>query len=184
MTIRRFRLTDLPRVVVIERASFGPDSYSLSTFLAYALRDRKGFFMAEADGGEVVGYALVRLGFPWPGRRRGGITSIAVDPQRRRQGIGRALMRHALEYLCEHGVDEADLEVSVSNQAAQALYRGFGFRRARLLPHYYGANRDGIRMVTDVRAVSGRRASVSRVCGGEACEEGDDQPGGERRNGF
>lgn len=146
MTVRSARLTDLRRVIEIERASFGPECYSVMTFLAHAVRDRKGFFVVEEEG-EVVGYALARVKLGWLGRRRGGVTSIAVDPARRRRGLGRALMARALAYLQERGVEDADLEVHVANRAAQSLYEAFGFRRSRLLPHYYGLHRDGLRMV-------------------------------------
>jgi len=150
VTIRRFRVSDLPRVLQIERASFGPDSYSASTFMAHVFRDRKGLFVATEEDG-IVGYALVRVGLGWIGMKRGGITSIAVAPAYRRKGIGRALILHSLEYLREHGVDEADLEVNVTNLAAQSLYESLGFRRSRILPDYYGENRDGMKMVLDMR---------------------------------
>lgn len=151
MRIRKLKLADLPRVMRIERASFGPQDYSGTTFWAHLLRDRKHSFVAEDEEGVVVGYALVRMTLGWLVRRRGGITSIAVDPPQRRRGIGRRLMSEALEHLAEHGVEEADLEVAVANGAAQSLYDALGFRRSRLLPHYYGPDRDGLRMVLDLR---------------------------------
>jgi ribosomal-protein-alanine acetyltransferase len=153
VTIRKFRVGDLPRVLQIERVSFGPDAYSASTFMAHVFRDRKGLFVAE-EASEIVGYTLVRVGLGWIGAKKGGLTSIAVDPGHRRKGIGRALLAHALEYLREHKVDEADLEVNVTNLTAQSLYESFGFRRSRLLPDYYGEKRDGIRMVLDMRSAS------------------------------
>jgi ribosomal-protein-alanine N-acetyltransferase len=158
MRIRRFRLTDLPRVMQIERVSFGEASSGPTTFLAHVLRDRKHSFVAEDEQGLIVGYALARMNLGWLGARRGGITSIAVDPPRRRQGTGRALMVQALEHLAEHGVEEADLEVDANNRAAQSLYEASGFRRSRLLPHYYASDRDGIRMVVDLTGSQGVRA--------------------------
>ena len=149
-TIRRFHMADLPRVMQIERASFGSEGYSSATFLAHAFRDRKGFLVAEDGPGQVVGYVLARLGLPWLGPKKGGITSIAVVPAQRRQGLGRTLMQAALAYLREHHTEQADLEVHVTNLAAQSLYESVGFKRAKVLPHYYGPNRDGLRMVLDL----------------------------------
>jgi len=154
LTIRRFRVGDLPRVLQIERVSFGPDSYSASTFLAHVFRDRKGLLVAENEQGKIVGYALVRVGLGWIGGKKGGITSLAVDPVHRRRGIGRALLGHALHYLREHNVQEADLEVNIANRAAQSLYESYGFRRSRLLPDYYGENRDGVKMVLELNTLS------------------------------
>jgi ribosomal protein S18 acetylase RimI-like enzyme len=148
--IRHSALKDLPRVIRIERISFGPDSYSVSTFLAHVMRDRKGLLVAVGEEGEVLGYALVRTSLGWVGLKRGGITSIAVSPAHRRVGAGRALMDCALEYLRDQGVKQADLEVGVDNRAAQSLYEACGFRRSHLMPHYYGLKRDGIKMVLDL----------------------------------
>jgi ribosomal-protein-alanine N-acetyltransferase len=139
-------------VLQIERVSFGPDAYSASTFMAHVLRDRKGLFVAQSEGGRIVGYILIRIGLGWIGAKRGGITSIAVDPAYRRQGVGRALMARAIQHLQEHDAQEADLEVSVTNRSAQGLYESFGFRRSRLLLDYYGENRDGIKMILDMGA--------------------------------
>jgi ribosomal-protein-alanine N-acetyltransferase len=147
MNIRSFRLRDLPSLLRIERAAFGAEAFSATAFLGHLLRDRRSIFVAEDQQGNVVGYAAVRMSLGWLGPRRGGITSIAVAPAQRRQGVGRALLTRALGYLREQQVVEADLEVSVSNQAAQSLYQSLGFRRTRLLPSYYGLERDGLKMV-------------------------------------
>ncbi len=151
MIVRGFALGDLPQIVRIERASFGPEAYSVTTFLAHLFRDRKGLLIAEDGYGRVAGYALVRVGLRWLGTRRGGITSIAVDPAQRRRGLGSALMSAALKYLRENGVEQADLEVDVSNRAAQSLYESFGFVPSRVLPHYYGPDKDGLKMVLSLK---------------------------------
>ncbi|MFB3880049.1 MAG: N-acetyltransferase family protein [Armatimonadota bacterium] len=163
MRIRKFSLGDLGPIVRIERASFGPEAYSVSTFLAHLFRDRKGLFVAEDGDGAVVGYVLARVGIRWLGVRRGGITSIAVGPAYRRRGFGTALMTAALEYLNRTGVDEADLEVNVSNRAAQSLYQAFGFVQSRLLPHYYGPAGDGVKMVLDLRRATDGSPRVTRA---------------------
>ncbi len=151
ISVRRYRLADLPRVLQIERAAFASEGYTTSTFLAHAFRDRTGFYVAEDEHHHVMGYILVRMGLPWLGARRGGITSVAVGPAFRRQGVGRALMCAALAHLRERHAEQADLEVSVTNRAAQSLYESLGFRRAKLLPDYYGLQRDGLQMVLDLR---------------------------------
>ena len=159
MKVRKFALSDLSQVVRIERVCFGPEAYSVTTFLAHVFRDRKGLFVAEDDDGRVVGYVVVRVGLRWLGARRGGITSIAVDPAHRRRGFGRLLMGAGLDHLRSVGVGEADLEVNVANRAAQSLYGAFGFVQSRLLPHYYGPAGDGLRMVLDLRRAEGAEPS-------------------------
>ena len=65
------------------------------------------------------------------------ITTFGVHPEWRRQGIGRRLLLRLLELAIELGARRMTLEVRVSNRAAQALYRAYGFevvgRRAALL---------------------------------------------------
>jgi len=151
MTIRSCALRDLPHILRIERTSFGQEAYSITTFLAHVMRDRRGLLVVEDEEGRIAGYVLSRVGLRWLGVRRGGITSIAVEPRCRRRGFGRALMAAALDYLRDNGVEEADLEVNVCNRAAQSLYQAFGFVQSRLLPHYYGPDDNGLKMVLDMR---------------------------------
>jgi ribosomal protein S18 acetylase RimI-like enzyme len=75
--------------------------------------------------GEYVG--LVRV---VPVRRRARIGLLAVRADRRRRGIGRALLTHALRTLHRDGIDSAWAEVDESNTAAIALFEGAGARRS------------------------------------------------------
>jgi ribosomal protein S18 acetylase RimI-like enzyme len=75
--------------------------------------------LAESEG-KPLGYLTgVQLG------RTLGIEEVAVLPEARRLGIGRALLGQALRN--EQG---AVLSVSESNQPARALYRSFGFTQS------------------------------------------------------
>jgi len=66
-----------------------------------------------------------------PHRRRtiAVLDQIAVDPERRREGLGRAVVRSLLPLAAVQGADLALLEVEEQNTAARALYRAEGFRR-------------------------------------------------------
>ena len=145
--IRHFRLRDLRQVLRIEREAFRRYAYGTWTFLSHALRDRKGFLIAEDGCGRVLGFALVRRSGGWLFRRRGGVTSIAVDAPFRRQGIGANLLNRALQLLQDFGAEEITLEVHADNAAAASLYRKFGFRHKEWLPDYYGPSQPGIRMI-------------------------------------
>ena len=57
----------------------------------------------------------------------GSITNIAVRPDMRRQGLGRAVIEALIEQAREVGVTDVYLEVRISNQAAISLYRSLGF---------------------------------------------------------
>ena len=64
-----------------------------------------------------------------PHRRRtiAVLDQIAVDPGRRREGLGRAVVRSLLSLAAVQGADLAVLEVETGNTAARALYRSEGF---------------------------------------------------------
>ncbi len=63
----------------------------------------------------------------------GAIQNVGVVPAYRGLGLGRALVRKALEGFFQAGLRRAYLEVTAENSAAVQLYRAVGFRRAKTL---------------------------------------------------
>ncbi|MFC7458308.1 GNAT family N-acetyltransferase [Brachybacterium sp. GCM10030267] len=57
------------------------------------------------------------------------LNAIAVDPGRRRRGLGRAVSQTLLSIAAVQGASRALLEVETDNPGALALYRTLGFRR-------------------------------------------------------
>jgi len=85
-------------------------------------------WIAEADG-RPVGYVLTffheRGENPFHrGRRWCEIDQIAVDPEWRRRGIGRALMAAALEEADKRGLRDVELFSWAFNTEAHAMFRG------------------------------------------------------------
>ena len=64
-------------------------------------------------------------------RKIGYTEYIFVHPDWRGKNIARALITHGLNYLKEHGLEKAHLEVKAHNQNALRLYRGLGFEVIR-----------------------------------------------------
>jgi GNAT superfamily N-acetyltransferase len=62
------------------------------------------------------------------GIRHPNIFLIYVDPNYRRQGIGRALMRHAEAWAKAQGYTQIGLQVFTTNQAAIDLYQQLGYQ--------------------------------------------------------
>src|SRR5580704_2548806 len=76
----------------------------------------------ESSEGEVAGFVVARsLGFEWE------IENVVVAGERRRSGIGSALMQALLQNLRSAGVPGVLLEVRESNTAARRLYEKLGF---------------------------------------------------------
>ena len=65
------------------------------------------------------------------------VTNVAVDPAHHRRGIGTRLMLVLMRSCIAREVDDATLEVRVSNRGAQDLYRRFGFAPGGIRPNYY-----------------------------------------------
>lgn len=67
------------------------------------------------------------------------IANVAVDPAYRRQGIARALMIAALEYVARQGTF-ATLQVDADNLPARTLYERLGFRTQRIFTRWRRAS--------------------------------------------
>ena len=84
-------------------------------------------------------------------RRDFYVKGLAVDPAARRRGIGRALVRAALEHARDRGAAAMVLNVWLENRAAITLYETEGFAIRRRLPGFYarghfGGSGDGYEM--------------------------------------
>ena len=84
---------------------------------AYAHDD--GFVLARAAGGEAE------------------ILTLAVAPQARGKGLGRALLQAAIKKARTMGAQTMFLEVGTDNPAALALYAGLGFAKVGMRKGYY-----------------------------------------------
>ena len=70
-------------------------------------------------------------------RKRGYIAMLSVEPEYRRLGLGRLLVRKSIDLMVENGADEVMLETEITNKAALSLYESFGFIRDKRLISYY-----------------------------------------------
>ncbi|MDP8929456.1 MAG: ribosomal protein S18-alanine N-acetyltransferase [Actinomycetota bacterium] len=106
-----------------------------------AQRDSRVYLVA-LRGRRVLGYSGMMLVDD-----EAHITTVVVAPQSRRQGIGTALVASLLRTARKRGMEAASLEVRVGNNAAQALYRRFGFAPVGVRPRYYeDTNEDALIM--------------------------------------
>lgn len=68
------------------------------------------------------------------------VTTIAVRPSLRGQGLGELLFIGVIDMAAALGARFVTLEVRVSNYVAQQLYKKFGFREEGIRRHYYSDN--------------------------------------------
>jgi ribosomal-protein-alanine N-acetyltransferase len=123
---------EIESVLAIERASFSnPWTREMylselgNTGVAY-------FFLARDDTREVVGFCSF-----WRILDELHINNLAVQPERRRQGIASALLTRVLQEGTKLGARRATLEVRQSNERARRLYERFGFAVSGVRRGYY-----------------------------------------------
>ena len=140
-TLRRFRPSDLERVMYINRVCL-PENYTTFFFMDLYQRFPETFIVAEEDG-EVVGYVMCRIETGIPSfkllgiTRKGHVISIAVLPEHQREGIAYELMREVMRSMVNYKAKECYLEVRGSNVPAVNLYKKMGFEVARTIQGYY-----------------------------------------------
>lgn len=134
--LRRFSLSDLPRILELERASFPIDPFSATTFRHYYLLYPAGFFVAECEG-NIVGYIVGHTT-----QNCGQIDSIAVEKKHQRRGIGKKLSIILLDQFRKDKISLVELEVRLGNQAAISLYQALGFVIIKTIKNYYSDGTD------------------------------------------
>ncbi|MFQ6074651.1 MAG: GNAT family N-acetyltransferase [Candidatus Bathyarchaeia archaeon] len=149
VVIRNARDADMDRVYTIENASIR-ELTPLTELSSYYRIQPELFFVAEVEG-VIAGFSVTVLNPNPPYHGNGHLLSIAVDPEYRRQGIGRALIKRSMEVLEYNGVGKLFLEVKESNLGGQEFYSRLGFRRLGLWRRHYPDGGNAIRLVKNVR---------------------------------
>lgn len=143
-SIRRFRLSDLDRILQIEHESFGKDAYNRNLFAEFHHKCGELFLVAVRRG-NICGYSIACVGGK-TASTRAELVSIAVDPKLRGKGIASALMVSTIRRLRRRGVTRLHLKVKVTNQVAIRFYEGYCFQKGRIVRGYYEDGADGRRM--------------------------------------
>ncbi|SBV98961.1 putative enzyme [uncultured Alphaproteobacteria bacterium] len=123
VTIRPARADEAETAVALWRACnlVVPTNDPVADF--HRARDRAASDVLLALAGEaIVGSAMVGHD-----GHRGWIYYLAVDPARRGEGIGRALVAAAEAWVKARGVPKIQLLVRRSNAGVMGFYQGFGY---------------------------------------------------------
>jgi ribosomal protein S18 acetylase RimI-like enzyme len=100
--------------------------------------NQSAILVADEESGRLLGLALieVRDAPPLPimvQKRIGHVGELVVRSTVRRQGVGRALMSRAAEWLAERGAKEIRLNVWEWNAGAVEFYRNLGYETGWLM---------------------------------------------------
>ena len=140
LNIRRAVRSDLAAMLRIEKASFA-DPWTVDSLSTALSLDRMRVLVAEpaeqgGQGGDaargLLGYVVALVA-----GLEAEIADLAVAPEVRRLGVGRALLQRVLAELGEASVQTVYLEVRESNLAARRLYETHGFDAVGRRRAYY-----------------------------------------------
>ncbi|XP_041254275.1 N-alpha-acetyltransferase 20 isoform X1 [Onychostruthus taczanowskii] len=161
-TLRAFTCDDLFR---FNNINLDPltETYGIPFYLQYLAHWPEYFIVAEAPGGELMGYivwlqavrypkgaaALMLCVFTVMGKAEGSVareewhghvTALSVAPEFRRLGLAAKLMELLEEISEKKGGFFVDLFVRVSNQVAVNMYKQLGYSVYRTVLEYYSAS--------------------------------------------
>lgn len=131
IVVDAMRVDDVAAVHEIERLSF-LTPWPVHAFEQELRGNRLARYLVARLGDRVVAFAGV-----WLMVEDAHVTTFAVHPDWRRQGIGRRLLLNLAELSVAIGARRMTLEVRVGNASARELYRSFGFEVVGRRPGYY-----------------------------------------------
>jgi [ribosomal protein S18]-alanine N-acetyltransferase len=131
VTVTPMRRRHLRSVLRIEQQVY-PRPWSMGLFMSeLGIRGSRIYVVARVDS-TLVGYGGLMLVAD-----DGHVTTLAVDPAWHRHKLGTRLLFALASTAIHRGAKNLTLEVRTSNQAAQGLYRSFGFAPAGIRKGYY-----------------------------------------------
>ena len=127
------------RLAALHASAFPPAERWGEVAIRSMLEMRDAFgILAEDEGGE-AGFILARA---MVGEAE--ILTLAVRPERRREGVGAALLGAAAVAAAARGAEALFLEVSEWNAAARALYAAAGCTEVGRRKRYYADGSDAL----------------------------------------
>jgi ribosomal-protein-alanine N-acetyltransferase len=135
MNVRLFDKADTPVILAIQQKSQGTAPWTARDYERLAEDPGGVILVAELgtmDPPKILGFAAFHRVLD-----EAELCNMAVDPEHRQQGVGRALLENARNRLLKLGAKRIFLEVRVSNTPALSLYYSLGFALHRLRKDYY-----------------------------------------------
>lgn len=131
---RYLKEEDIDQILKIEELSFATpwtrqsfeNELNLNQFAVYLVLEKEG---------QIVGYCGM-----WLIVDEAHITNIAVLPEFRGQKLGEGILSMVMDIARQRGAKTMTLEVRVSNEVAQSLYRKLGFMNGGIRKNYYTDN--------------------------------------------
>lgn len=130
-SIRAAERRDVGELLEIEESRFD-DPWTRGMLLDELAQAATRRYTVAVVAGRVVGYLGVMFVL-----EEMHVNTIAVRAEHEGRGVAAALLDDAVADAIARGVRRATLEVAVSNERAQRLYRRYGFAPVGVRPKYY-----------------------------------------------
>lgn len=141
MRVRWMIRRDMPSVLRIENASFEYPWTEEDFLSCLRMRSCVGIVAEDIDG-NIAGFAIYDLE-----KSEVRVLSLAVAAERRRDGVGRAIVEKVIYKSVASGRNGVVAEVRETNLQAQLFFRKMGFRAVAIVKEFYeDTNEDAYRM--------------------------------------
>lgn len=136
MNVRLMTVDDVDQVYEIEKSSFTVP-WMKESFLNELTNNYFAIYHVAEYEGKLVGYCGM-----WLVLDESQITNIAILPEFRGKGLGEKLLVAVMNAARKRGASIMSLEVRVSNEPAQSLYKKLGFQPGGIRKNYYSDNQE------------------------------------------
>ncbi|MDQ6420092.1 ribosomal protein S18-alanine N-acetyltransferase [Paenibacillus sp. LHD-117] len=134
LAYRAMAESDIPAILAIEQEAFS-SPWTEEAFVNELKNNMFARYVVMEYGGELIGY-----GGMWIIMDEAHVTNIAIRSDVRGIGLGNRLLGQLQRTAVFYGAARMTLEVRVSNEHAQRLYRKHGFQPSGVRPRYYSDN--------------------------------------------
>lgn len=135
--ITRLEKSDIDDVDILAQRAYGEHHWSKDAFYSELSNNLAKYYASRTPDGRLTGFAG-----SWRIIDEAHITTIAVDPDFRRQHIGEALLVAIIEDCYKDMAKYLTLEVRESNMPAIKMYEKYGFKSFGVRKGYYQDNNE------------------------------------------
>ena len=157
--LRAMTIDDVDRVAILEGAAFD-HGWSPTAFRRELTTNGAARYLVLED----TENGIVAFGGLWLMFDEAHVVTVAVEIGLRRKGYGRIVVDGLVRLAQALGMANATLECRVSNEAARALYRDYGFYEVGARKAYYADNNeDAVIMTTEPFSNEAYQDRLSRL---------------------